>query len=161
MVVIDQYGVYTPTNIVKQVQIRVHREIPSEIPVVLRTDDNQALKAIDVYEYKLSRMKLFRGENGGVRAVEQGETEFPLFQSHGIDLFEELGDRGGPLERHLRVTLKSCSNCHFRPGIHSVLSREHGDVVPAWDLNHEVNATKWWKRDQYSWGLLQGLWNSH
>lgn len=159
MVLIDNKGHYTPTNITEQVQIRVHRTIPSDIPDALNTDSNEARTALDVYEFKLSRPKLFAGENGGLRAVEIGETEFPLFHSHGIDLFEEVSDRW-PLERHLRVVLNACSNCHFRPGIHSVLSRERGNIIPSWELKYEVSGTKWWKRRQYSWGLLQGLWQS-
>ena len=34
------------------------------------------------------------------------------------------------------------------------------EVIPAWDLNYEINETKWWKGRQYNWGLLQGLWRS-
>ena len=159
MVLIDDKGNYTPTSITEQVQIRVHRTIPREIPDGLNTDRNPARAALDVYEFKLRRPKLLPGENGGIRPVEAGETEFPIFQSHGIDLFEELPDRA-PLERHLRVVLNFCSNCHFRPGIHSVLSHERGNIIPSWELNHEARSTKQWKRGQYSWGLLQGLWHS-
>jgi hypothetical protein len=159
MALIDSQGEFRPTKIVEEIQIRVHRTIPTEIPESLNTDRNEARTALDVYEFKLSRPKLFAGEGGGLRSVAAGETEFPLFQSHGIDLFERpSGSRS--LERELRVVLTACSSCHFRPGIHSVLSREREDIIPSWDLNYEASETKWWKRRQYNWGLLQGLWQS-
>lgn len=53
----------------------------------------------------------------------RGGREFLLFQSHGTDLFESESGATGTLERHLRPVLGSCAQCHFRPGIHSVLSR--------------------------------------
>ena len=157
MALIDSRGEFRPTNIVEDIQIRVHRTIPSEIPDALNTDRNEARRALEVHEFKLSRSKLFAGESGGLRTIAAGETEFPLFQSHGIDLFEEIS---GPFERELRVSLSACSSCHFRPGIHSVLSRGRGDIIPSWDLNYDASETKWWKRRQYDWGLLQGLWQS-
>lgn len=159
MVLIDDQGNYTPSSVTEQVQIRVHRTIPLEVPLGLNTDNNPARTALDVYEFKLSRAKLFAGVSGGLRPMKAGETEFPLFQSHGIDLFEELPDKA-ILERNLRVVLNACSGCHFRPGIHSVLSRERSNITPSWELNHEAKSTKQWKGGQYSWGLLQGLWRS-
>jgi hypothetical protein len=80
------------------VQIRVHRVIPQEIPAGLNTDRNQARTSLDTYEFKLSRAKFFAGDSGGLRPVARHEKEFPLFQSHGIDLFELTGEQGS-LER--------------------------------------------------------------
>lgn len=168
MALIDTEGEFRPTNIVEDIQIRVHRAIPSEIPNALNTDMNEARGALDVYEFKLSRAKLFANVNGGLRPVAKGEKEFPLFRSHGMDLFEE-NSGGFPLDRMLRVSLEACASCHFRPGIHSMLSRERPEtlafpertvLLPSWDLNYEANGTKRWKGRQYNWGLLQGLWNS-
>jgi hypothetical protein len=114
MLVIDEQGNLTPTEIVESVQIRVHRTIPREIPDSLNTDSNVARSSLDVKEFKLSRTKLFASESGGLRAVTHDDKEFPLFQSHGIDLFEERMVE--PMERNLRPVLNSCANCHFRPG---------------------------------------------
>jgi hypothetical protein len=159
LVLIDSRGEFRSTNIVEDIQIRVHRTIPGEIPDALNTNRNEAREALDVHEFKLSRSKLFTGESGGLRAIAAGETEFPLFQSQGIDLFEQpLVEL--PPERELRVSLDACSSCHFRPGVHSVLSRVPGDLIPSWDLNYEASETKGWKGRQYNWGLLQGLWQS-
>lgn len=155
MALIDSEGEFRPTNIIEDIQIRVHRTIPRKIPRGFDIDRDDASTALDLYEFKLSRPKLFAGKNGGLRSVAAGETEFPIFMSHGIDVFADP-----QLERRLRVPLRSCSGCHFRPGIHSVLSRKREGIVPSWDLDYEANSTKWWKGRQYNWGLLQGLWKS-
>jgi hypothetical protein len=158
MVVIDNQGNYAPTGITEQLQIRVHRSIPNDIPGALNTDRNEAQAALNVYEFRFSRPRLFGGASGGLRAIQAGETEFPIFQSHGVDLFEDRFQY--PLERSLRVVLQACASCHFRPGIHAVLSRDQGALIPSWSLNYSRDATSWWKRSQYNWGLLQGLWQS-
>jgi hypothetical protein len=153
---IDSAGHLQPTNIVEDIQLRVHRTIPTEILPMDRVDRNEARTALDVFEFKFSRIKLFAGESGGLRAVQAGEQEFALFSSHDFD-FEQ------------RESLAACANCHFRPGVHSMLSRgrlESGgrvrvEVLPSWDVNYEIDAAKFWKGRQYSWGLLQGLWRSH
>jgi hypothetical protein len=164
MVVIDANGDFRPTNIIEDVQIRVHRTIPTSIPEALNLDRNEARAALDVYELKLSRVKLFGREAGGLHSLTKTDTEFPLFRSHDIELFEKKFDR---LDRMLRVSLEACAGCHFRPGVHSVLSRgqrvampDNSELLPAWDANYEASNTKWWKGRQFNWGLLQGLWIS-
>jgi len=160
MVLIDSQGDLKPTNIIEDIQLRVHRTIPNEIPPALQTDRNKALEAIDVYEFKFRRSKLFDSENGGLYPIMRGDAEFPLFNSHGIDLFEESSP-GFSLERGLRVSLKACASCHFRPGVHSMLSRRpDSEILKSWDVNYEAMQATGWKGKQYNWGLLQGLWNS-
>ena len=79
---------------------------------------------------------------------------------HGIDLFEESSP-GFSLERGLRVSLKACASCHFRPGVHSMLSRRpDSEILKSWDVNYEATQATGFKGKQYNWGLLQGLWNS-
>lgn len=160
MVLIDSEGNLRPTNIIEDVQIRVHHTIPSEIPAVLHIGRNKAGDAMDVYEFKLSRPKLFANQSGGLRTLAKSDTEFPLFMSHGIDLFEETSS-AFPLERMLRVSLQACASCHFRPGVHSMLSRRsNSEILMSWDLNYEAAGATGWKGRQYNWGLLQGLWKS-
>ena len=150
---IDNAGNLRPSNIVEDIQIRVHRAIPAEIQPIHNIDRSDARAALDVFEFKFSRRKLFAGESGGLRALQPGEQEFALFSSHDFD-FEQ------------REPLVACASCHFRPGVHSMLSRgrlagtERVEVVPAWDANYELDVTKSWKARQYNWGLLQGLWRS-
>lgn len=169
MMAIDESGGLVPTNIIEGLQIRIHREIPLEIPDSFNTDSTEAQKAMDVYEFKLSRVKLFARDSGGLRAVARDETEFPLFQSHGIDLFDFQRERGAPIDRHLRHPLASCSNCHFRPGIHSVLSRMPNivelrirdvrrELVASSDSAEVANSVVKWKLDQDSWKRLLQLW---
>ena len=157
IVLVDKDGNFQPTKLVEDVQVRIHRAIPSESPEGLRTDRNPARTALDVYEFKLSRVKLFAQESGGLQPLAKDDTEFPLFMSHNVDLFES-STRESSVERELRAPLKSCSSCHFRPGVHSMLSRGRGEIVPSSDPNAETNATKSWKGMQYNWGLLQGIW---
>ena len=160
MGLIDSQGNLRPTNVIEDIQLRVHHTIPSEIPAVLDLDRNKAGEAMDVYEFKLSRSKLFASENGGLHPVAKGDTEFPLFMSHGIDLFEEPAP-GFSLETGLRVSLRACASCHFRPGVHSMLSRRtDSEILISWDVNYEAEGATSWKGRQYDWGLLQGLWNS-
>jgi hypothetical protein len=154
-VLIDSQGILQTTNISEDIQIRVHKTIPTTVSRTVDLDHNEARVAVDVFEFKLSRQKLFAADSGGLRAVATGEIEFALFSSHGID-FEQ------------RESLAACAMCHFQPGVHSVLSRgrlqpggrDRVEVVPSWDLNYEANTTKSWKGRQYDWGLLQGLWRS-
>jgi hypothetical protein len=167
MLLIDQEGELTPTGIVESIQIRIHRAIPLEIPRGFDTDSTVARDSLDVYEFKLSRAKLFAGESGGLRAVRPEEREFPLFQSHGIDLFEETIRE--PMERSLRPVLGSCDSCHFRPGIHSVLSRIPNIVLlrvrdvrrnlkPSSDVESEARSTLHWKQSRGSWKRLREMW---
>ena len=169
MFVIDERGEPSPTAVTESVQIRVHRAIPDQIPEGFSLDRDDARAALAVYEFRLSRERLFAGEAGGLRAVARDEREFPLFQSHGIDLFESEGGAFGSFERHLRPVLGSCTSCHFRPGIHSVLSRMpdivqlrvrdvRRDLAPAPDPAREARLTHDWKMGQPSWRLLRELW---
>jgi len=167
MLVIDQEGNLKPTGIAESVQIRVHRTIPLEIPKNFNIDSAVARSSLDVNEFKLSRTKLFTGEAAGLRMVAPDEKEFPLFQSHGIDLFEEIGLE--PIERNLRPVLGSCASCHFRPGVHSVLSRipsivllrvrdVRRNLVPAVNSEYEARSALEWKQSQDSWRRLRELW---
>jgi hypothetical protein len=154
MMLIDSQGNLRPTGIVEDVQIRVHRTIPSEIPLALNASRNEARTALDSFEFKLSRARLFSGESGGLRPVAAEETEFAVFLSHGIDPFETAGWPGS------RISLKACASCHFRPGVFASVLGRGADIIPSSNLNNEPSETLWWKRRRYDWGLLQGLWQS-
>ena len=170
MMLIDDRGSLTPTSLTEEVQVRVHRAIPVEIPEGLRLDRNEARAALDVCEFRLSRAKLFSGDAGGLRPVGRDEKEFPVFASHGIDLFD-MSAGFGSLDLHLRPVLSSCSECHFGPGVHSVLSREpditllrvrdvRRDLAPSWDSQYEAAGAKNWKLGRRSWKRLQELWQT-
>jgi hypothetical protein len=151
-ILIDSQGNFRPTNLVEDVQIRVHRLIPNEPPRGTGTTLSETL--LDTYVFKLSRPKLFAGEAGGLRSVTRGEMEFPIFQSHGIDVIESGFE--SPRERE---TLKFCAKCHFDPGVYSsVFARGHIGSSP--DSNKEAYETRLWKLSQFDWGLLQRIWQS-
>jgi len=161
-------GEPVPTGIVESVQLRIHRALPAEIPAAFDSVGAAARASLSLYEFRLSRARLFAGESGGLRAVARDEQEFPLFQSHGIDPFESQGGRDR-IENHLSPVRGSCVACHFRPGIHSVLSRTpditqlrlrdvRRDLLPAQSYGREADITKAWKMRQESWRLLRELW---
>lgn len=169
MLVIDERGEPAPTDIVESVQIRIHRALPTDIPDAFDSVGAAARASLSLYEFRLSRARLFAGEAGGLRAVARDEHEFPQFQSHGIDPFEDK-DARTPIERRRITVLGSCVACHFRPGIHSVLSRMpdivqlrmrdvRRELIAATGYRREADGTKAWKMRRESWRLLRELWD--
>jgi hypothetical protein len=161
MMLIDDQANLRPTRLTEDVQIRVHRAIPTTIPEGLDLDSNEALSAMNVFEFKLSRARIFASIAAGLRAVAQDEKEFRTFQTLGIDPFDPRPDTT-PIERHMSNVLNSCAHCHFRPGIHAMLSRggftRPRALAVAWSEDYEADATMGWKNGRYDWGLLRGLW---
>lgn len=160
MILIDSQGNLTPTPVTESVQIRVYRSIPKGAEI----RPNEALRTQDGFEFRLSRRKLFSGEAGGLREVLRDEKDFMLFRSHGIDWFE----RSSEPEKDQGLVLNQCASCHASPGIHSVLSYserrfEQSLRLPALaetKIANEEYMTTGWKRSQYEWGLLKGLWQA-
>jgi hypothetical protein len=144
------------TPITEQVQLRVYRRIPKETGEDhLRADSSEQ----DVYELLLNREKLLAGQPG-LRAVGPDDLAEPFFERHeGANPFEGVRRPLTPM----MLQLKTCIECHLKPGIRSVRSmergllRQHGEGFRtyAWDV--EMNYTVTAKREQFNWGLLQGL----
>jgi hypothetical protein len=159
MVLINEQGNLTPSRLTENIQFRVYRAIKGG-ELNTPEDNEVAREAQGVYEFRLSRAKLFAGAAGGLRPLARDEEEPRTFSSHGVDLFE----RPSPSEP-LRLSppiLRSCAQCHFRPGIYSVLSY-FPFVGPPRDLtdsnpSNEAALIGAWKRHQYDWGLLEGMW---
>jgi len=163
MVLIDNQGNLIPTRLTEQVQIRVHRAISKTIPEGVDLNSNEERTSQDFFEIKLSRAKLLTGHSGGLRALARDEKEFLLFGSHGTDPFDRLKENES-MERARITTLKFCVNCHFRPGIHSMMShsglmRADAELI-ATNPNYETSMSIGWKQTKYDWGLLQGLWRA-
>lgn len=156
MMLINNQGQLVPTRLTEQVQIRVYHTISSGMDQTSGED----LAAQDFYEFRLSRRKLFAGESGGLRPLGREESFFRVFSAHGIDSFERNLEH--TLDRRRLPELKSCVSCHAEPGIHSVLSyaRSFGPLPKLMESRSasEANLTSSWKRRQYEWGLLEGLW---
>ncbi len=161
MMLIDSQGNLMPTRLTESVQIRIHRSIPKSAEI--RPLEARATQ--DGFEFRLSRRKLFGGEAGGLKAVLRDEKDFVLFRAHGIDWFEQSG--GSP-EKFQRPVLDQCAGCHSSPGIHSVLSysdrRFESSLRPPalaeTKIENQEYMTANWKRRQYDWGLLKGLWQA-
>jgi hypothetical protein len=147
IVLIDNQGSLRPTNIIETVQIRVHRNIPPTNEKIFNNDRTSARTALDVFEFKLSRPKLFANENGGLSSVAAGEKQFTFFRSHGIDF-----------EQH--DALRDCANCHYPPGVHALLTRRREGILPSINPNDEGDRLLRWKSRQRDWGLLVALWQS-
>jgi hypothetical protein len=160
LILIDDQGNLTPTNITESVQLRVYRAIPPGTGI----REDEARRTQDVFEFGLDRQKLFAGEAGGLRGVMPGEKHFFLFAAHGIDWFEQMEDPEG----FQGVVLNSCASCHASPGIHSVLSFSHRRFGPSIrppalvesKIADEEFMAAGEKRRQYEWGLLRGMWQA-
>jgi hypothetical protein len=162
MVLIDNQGNLTPTRLTESVQIRVYRSIPKGAEI--RSLGARATQ--DGFEFRLSRRKLFGAETGGLKAVLRDEKDFILFRAHGIDWFEQAD--GASPENSQGAILDQCASCHASPGIHSVLSYSERRFEPSLrppalaetSITNEEYMTTSWKRRQYDWGLLKGLWQA-
>ena len=113
--------------------------------------------------------------NAGLRAITADETGYPFvqFMGKGIDPFEadykNPSDDRKPMDsaKFKEQFLQTCFSCHSDPGIFSVLSYtgffpSPGQQYPAdlalLDSDRAGRDAIYWKKGQYSWGLLQGLW---
>jgi hypothetical protein len=112
VVLLNNAGQWVRTNLTESLQIRVYRAIHFDL-------GGTGAHSQDFFEFRISREKLFSGSAGGLRAVEQGEKEFPFFRSHGFDMFEDEKQRP---EVWAGDVLRSCSSCHEAAGMHSFLS---------------------------------------
>ena len=160
MMLVDSQGNLTATPLTESVQIRVYRSIPKGADI----RQNEARATQDGFEFRLSRGKLFSGDAGGLRGVRRDEKDFMLFRSHGIDWFEMSSEP----EKDQGLVLNQCASCHASPGIHSVLSYSQRRFEPSLrppafaetKIANEEQMTIGWKRRQYEWGLLKGLWQA-
>src|SRR5262245_4135878 len=163
LALIDNQGNLIATRLTEHMQIRVHRAISKTIPLGVDLSSNPERDSQDFFEFKLSRVKFFANDSGGLRAVARDEKEFLLFMSHGVDPFDRLKENE-PMDRNRITTVRFCVNCHFRPGIHSMMSlsglRGARAELIASNPNSETSVTVEWNQGKYRWGLLQGLWRA-
>jgi hypothetical protein len=136
MMLVDTEGELRPTRLIESVQIRVYRGDPGTM----------ATEAQHFFKFKLSQARLFSGDAGGLVAVLPGERDIAMLAVHGVDW-------------ELRDELQMCGACHGGRGIESVLSNRnasHG-LGPARPMD-QVRLSIYLKSQQFTWGLLQGLW---
>lgn len=152
-VLVSKRGQLTRTQLTESVQIRVYGSNPERV-------SSSRLKgrfSQDVFEFRLSRARLFSGRSGGLKPVAAGEKEFVVFMSHPFDLLE-VGIQG--------EILRGCFDCHNSPAVESFQSYSRSrfssqGVVPSRLVEstpaEEASTDVEWKRGRYNWGLLEGL----
>ena len=128
----------------------------------------------DVFELRLSRRKLFANEAGGLRVITHEDWEFPTVMVHPFDLLEgepgagpTMGTLSDAEHRGLAI-LNTCAHCHGAPGVQSLAAARRlfgqGACTAvkfyATSAEERTELMTDWKRSQYNWGLLQGLWLS-
>src|SRR5262249_13294780 len=113
------------------------------------------------------RRSLFKGKNGGLIAIAEQDRTYPVFGSHNVDPFETAATAHAGQVR----VLQQGTACHVPPGVDGpgirsvqAYTRQMApstglhppDLVDCSRLSQERAAIRW-KRQDYSWGLLQGL----
>lgn len=156
---IDRTGNPVPTHLTESVQLRVYQELDYN-----RSDGGKQA----VFEFALLRQELLAGQPGAFRALGKDTKVFSFFLSHGIDPFEFQSRDPDATSAEPREPALNCMGCHDGPGIHSVLSHSQlftypQPLPPPQYQNCGPEAigkfTSAWKRDQFTWGLLKGLWS--
>jgi len=164
MLLIDQEGGIRTTPVTESVQIRVFRAIPKGMP---KRDRRDTAADQDFHEFTRSRALLFADKTGGLRPLGPDDKDFRTqLLVHTFDEFEVQDN--DTFERRMTQPLRSCLGCHDRPGIYAFRSYTGGDYprgryyLPDLQANHDADTegqlSAMRKREQYSWGLLQGLW---
>lgn len=124
------------------------------------------------FDLAVDRRQLFDGVRGGLAAVSHETEEFPLFRSHGLDVFEALGPATVRGSVHGVTPLETCRSCHIDKGMGitgaaSILtvSRKRFPVpegestlVESTSLDAEAARTIAWKRGHRSWARLSSHW---
>jgi hypothetical protein len=154
MLLIDKTGNIRVSPVTEEAQFRVFREAPSDRG-----------ELFDSYELLLDRRDLFAGR-GGLRVVGADETScYDISAFHGgsptgtADLLESKPRGRAP------VVMDCCITCHRFHGGHRMAAsafasdRRAIDLQPATLDKQEQSALKW-LRKTYSWGLLEGLWET-
>lgn len=158
MCIIDSEGNIQPTRVCESIQVRRYNQIK---PIYPREQDAQAFFQFD----------LDKGHGAALRTVSQDEKDFNFVQFRGgEDVLEYRNAFNDWLAADAlqHEVLQTCFACHSGPaGIRSVLSYT-GSLAPIplekptdvtfIPYTREAEAAISWKKGQFSWGLLQGLW---
>lgn len=164
---IDHTGAIRPTRLTLKVQLRVFKDFEKREP------------ADPVYELRLYRRALFGGQSGGLVAMGVEDRVFPGFGAHDFDAFQWRRNQSRNRDPSMMEALR-CTSCHGHNGIYSFNSRHRiiglpGRSMPQQGLNqtfrgesvtedkplprsYDESAAIHWKKQQYSWGRLEGLW---
>jgi hypothetical protein len=170
MLAIDADGNIQPTRIVESIQLRRYLAIAPPTMVMV-TNHNGGVSAKFIPPQNFYEFQMSRRQNSALREVAKDEKDFLFihFLGLGIDPFERKSSEPQVPDSSTfkSAVLESCRTCHSAPGIYSVNVYagifHHRSIDPPqlfnFDANREMDASINWKREQYSWGLLQGLWH--
>jgi hypothetical protein len=170
MLLIDADGRLRPTRLTESVRLRVYRDVPP------RGERPLPPSRQDAYEFDVRRKDLFAGKAGGLNPTGP-EDAFadPFIRERVMRPPDVAWDPAEPPPtRQVAGGTMACGSCHggcsdSGPGIFSVLSIAHAarlsDLGPAIAPDEKTPIPKEllpmaWKRQQYSWGLLQGMWET-
>ena len=152
-ILIDTSGRPVVSPVTESVQLRRYREIPPSLTIDFYDKMQQ------VAEFQLSRRALLKGELG-LRRVGENETQFPVFSTHGDDLFESGDVNGSPA--------LGCHGCHQGVGVVSFTSysrvqferdRLFIPIHAGTEAQESVKAITYLERRD-SWKLLERLMKS-
>jgi hypothetical protein len=162
MVLLTDAGELAAAPVTESVQVRVYRRIrPGDFEGADEAENSQSF-----VEFDLRRSDLFADHAGGLHPVPAEEQAYLALQfvTGGEDPFEHPPEAG---HSFVMPVLKTCAACHPAPGIYSVnsfsrrFSARPGQQVDLalWPttVNDERHTVLGWKRQQYDWGLFQGL----
>lgn len=157
--VIDEQGEIQPTPLIESVQLRRY--------VKIATDAAGALDPTNAPQ-RFAKFHMDRRNGAVLKPVAAADKDFHFvqFRSHGTDPFEFTNDREPRRDpaRFRTETLRTCATCHQAPGMLSVLSYNRLFSTPPIEslesssVDEESAVVLQWKRRQFDWGLLQGLW---
>jgi len=174
MFLIDRDGTLRPSRLTESVQLRVFCNPQKNHPA---------------FEFMLRRGDLFARRGGGLRPVGEDEMLYFNFGSGGRGLLvDTAADPFEGQKRDRPVPLvKACMDCHVSATERAIfvtavtsgrrqpvyappeLRRQVGQAVIGYttrlalaptDDRHQVSRTTDWTRKSYTWGLLQGLWET-
>jgi hypothetical protein len=160
--------------LIENVQIRAYRQVPVIPPGQSGAGsmvDGRAQATLGVSEFLVSRVRLFAGRSGGLRAVVDDEGDFLTgFSTHGMDPFEPRpGDSPmRPPDRPDRVRsrlIDKCVWCHALPGVFSFntfaqnfpAARGPNTYLSMMPVSDVLASGVAWKRTRDDWVLLQRL----
>jgi hypothetical protein len=162
MCLIDSDGNIQLSPLIESIQLRRYLKIE-------RTFGDPRLSMHTNIVQQFFEFELDRRHNANLRAIATNDMGFPFvqFMGKGVDPFE--ADYGKPMDsvKFTQPLTENCYTCHSDPGIFSVLSYtgffpEPGQQYPVdltlIDPGFGGKDAVSFKKTQYSWGLLQGLW---
>jgi hypothetical protein len=167
LVLIDANGNLQPTRVTESIQMRRYFSLSK--PHFIAVTNNGTVRADEIPRQKFFEFRMDRRGDGGLRELAPDEKDFFFgpFLTGGPDPFEPRRNDQRVASDFRGIPLQSCPECHSSTGIYSVPSftgqfsphdaREAGQLYET-DPNREMMTAIDWKRQQFDWGLLQGLW---